>query len=136
MTAAELTPADRGVYDRVLAGDTVVVRLPGHYRPYPPLLAAFRAASRLTIVDRRSAWGNPWREGAHGGRDQVVAMHRTWLDSQPGWDDAYQLWNTERWASRAWVLSHVHELRGQALACHCAPRSCHGDTLARLAAGR
>jgi hypothetical protein len=31
------------------------------------------------------------------------------------------------------LLARVHELKGKRLACHCHPKRCHGDVLAKLA---
>lgn len=31
------------------------------------------------------------------------------------------------------LMSSIHELKGKRLGCWCAPRSCHGDILSRLA---
>ena len=67
-------------------------------------------------VDRQSRWGNPFVLGRDGTRDMVCDLFRlyaTWrLSIQPDW---------------------LEPLRGQDLACHCAPQRCHAETLIELA---
>ena len=66
-------------------------------------------------VGRPSAWGNPFRVGVDGARDEVVEKYRFWLRSQPD------------------LLLRLHELRGRDLVCWCAPLGCHADVLLELA---
>ena len=67
-------------------------------------------------VDRVSDWGNPFIMHQEQERDEVCGRYEQYaywrLSIQPDW----------------LVL-----LRGKVLACHCAPRRCHADTLLRLA---
>lgn len=67
-------------------------------------------------VDRQSPWGNPFVMGPDGDRDCVCDLfeqYAKWrLTVQPNWLD---------------------ELKGKHLACHCAPKRCHAETLIRLA---
>jgi len=63
----------------------------------------------------RSRWGNPFRIDGAVTRDEVVAAYERWLRHRPQ------------------LLQHLGELRGKVLVCYCAPSSCHGDVLARLA---
>ena len=73
----------------------------------------------------------------------------TWrIDRQSAWGNPYVLSNTRSAQARAaCLLSYVRELktcpniladagklRGEVLGCWCAPRLCHGDVLATLAA--
>ncbi len=67
------------------------------------------------LVDRTSKWGNPFRVGIHGTRQQCIAKHAAWIRSQPQ------------------LLAALPELRGKTLGCCCAPRPCHADTLLELA---
>ena len=79
-----------------------------------------------------SSWGNPFLAGKHGTNEEVTALYRQWLagrDDFPGYRDVWRL-KPER---RAWILAHVHTLRGKTLACSCKPDACHGDVLAELA---
>jgi hypothetical protein len=67
-------------------------------------------------VDRQSRWGNPFVMGADGDRDTVCDLfeqYAEWrLTVQPDWLD---------------------DLKDKDLACHCAPKRCHAETLIRLA---
>jgi hypothetical protein len=65
-------------------------------------------------IGRGSKWGNPYRIGQHGTRDQVIAMYRQYVTSSPA------------------LLRDLEELRGKRLACFCAPAACHGDVLVEL----
>jgi hypothetical protein len=90
-------------------------------------IAVVAAPSPTTVIHRRdmrpgdvfigrpSIWGNPFKIGRDGDRDQVIALYRRWIASQPA------------------LLARVPELHGKRLACFCAPRACHGDVLAELA---
>src|SRR5262245_13801425 len=66
----------------------------------------------------RSPWANPYSTPRHGDRATVIAKFEAWLRGQPA------------------LLARLPELRGKRLVCWCAPEQpCHGDVLARLAAG-
>lgn len=67
------------------------------------------------FIGRPSKWGNPYRIGPDGNREQVVARFRQWLIRKPT------------------LLRDLESLRGQVLGCRCAPELCHGDVLAELA---
>ena len=71
-------------------------------------------------IDRRTRFGNPYRIGRHGTREQVIALYRA------------ELWRRIR-ESRV-SLEELAALHGKTLACHCAPLPCHGEVLARAAA--
>lgn len=62
-----------------------------------------------------SPFANPYVIGVHGTREQVIALYRTWIQTQPH------------------LLAMLPELRGKRLGCWCAPMPCHGDVLAELA---
>ena len=70
------------------------------------------------IIDRTSKWGNPFRVGIDGTRDEVIAKHAEWIYTQPKLMAAIKT-----------------ELQGKRLACWCRPKkkSCHGDVLAWIA---
>jgi hypothetical protein len=113
-----LVAPDVALLDRLAAGETVVVRLPGIYRPYGPLLRHLADTGRLVRVGRDTVWGNPYRlrPGATAGeRAEVIDAYERDLLARPD------------------LLARLPELRGRALGCWCAPRACHGDVLARLA---
>jgi len=66
-------------------------------------------------IGRGSKWGNPFRIGRDGERVAVIAKYERWL------------------AEQHHLLRGLDELSGRDLVCFCAPRSCHGDLLLRLA---
>lgn len=67
----------------------------------------------------RGRWGNPFRIGPDGTREEVIALHRAWL-----WEEVK--------AERV-TLEELAALAGKVLGCWCAPRPCHGETLVRAA---
>lgn len=66
-------------------------------------------------IGRPSRWGNPFKIGRDGTREEVIAKYRAWVQSQPA------------------LMAALPELRGKVLGCWCKPEACHGDTLAELA---
>ena len=71
-------------------------------------------------IDRRTKWGNPFRIGRDGTREQVVARYRA------------DLWRRIRAGEVS--LEALAKLNGCWLACWCEPLPCHGHVLARAAA--
>ena len=89
----------------------------------PKLREAFgnaQAVGNTVLIDRRTRWGNPFRLGADGDREQVIARYRA------------DLWR--RIQAGEIALEELTELDGCWLACWCEPLPCHGDVLARAAA--
>ena len=66
-------------------------------------------------IGRGSKWGNPFRIGVHGNREEVCDRYIEWMSTQPH------------------LLQALKELKGKRLGCFCAPERCHGDFLAALA---
>lgn len=66
-------------------------------------------------IGRGSKWGNPFKIGPDGNREEVIEKY-----------EAYILANQE-------LLDSLDELRGKTLGCWCNPKPCHGDVLAELA---
>lgn len=66
-------------------------------------------------IGRGSKWGNPFKIGADGTREEVIAKYCEYIGGRPD------------------LLNSVHELRGKVIACWCSPQACHGDVLAELA---
>lgn len=66
------------------------------------------------LVARPSKWGNPFKLGKDGTREEVIAKYRQWLLNNPK------------------LLSQLDELRGKDLVCYCSPLSCHADVLLEL----
>lgn len=69
-------------------------------------------------IGRPSKWGNPFKIGIDGNRDQVIAKYRQWLTLHP----------------EIIALAKV-ELKDKILSCWCTPKFCHGDILAAIVNG-
>jgi hypothetical protein len=68
-------------------------------------------------VGRPSRWGNPFKIGAHGSREEVIRKYKTWL--------------TQVLVENPDFLA---PLRGKSLACFCKiTEPCHADILLELA---
>jgi hypothetical protein len=65
-------------------------------------------------IDRTTKWGNRYRIGPDGTREEVIAKHREWIRTQPH------------------LMAVLGELRGRDLLCWCSPLACHGDNLVEL----
>ena len=74
------------------------------------------APAGSVYIGRGSPWGNPFRIGKDGNRDEVCEKFERMLRSSP-----------------VLVRRIKQELSGKDLVCFCAPRRCHGDTLLRVA---
>lgn len=66
-------------------------------------------------IDRTTIWGNPFRIGRHGTREEVIEKYRFYV------------------RCNKFLLSQIHTLRGKRLGCWCKPLPCHGDILKELA---
>ena len=75
-------------------------------------LARTPVQDAAVLIDRRAAWGNPFRIGPGLDRAQAIARYRAGEVS----------------------LEQLAALHGRRLACWCAPLPCHGHVLARAAA--
>lgn len=73
---------------------------------------------RYILIDRTTKWGNPYRIGSNGTREEVVRKHRELIPQQPGFAAAIR-----------------RELAGKILVCHCKPLLCHGDNYAEAIEG-
>jgi Domain of unknown function (DUF4326) len=67
---------------------------------------------------KRSNWANSYRIDRDGDRAQVITKYRPWLLQQPE------------------LMAALPELRGNDLACWCAPKPCHADVLLELVNGK
>ena len=71
----------------------------------------------IVYVGRPTKWGNPYRIGEDGNREQVLEKYRVYLMANPGI-----------------VEGARNELRGKNLACWCKPgEDCHADILLEIA---
>jgi len=75
-----------------------------------------RISSRGVYIGRPSKWGNPFVIGPDGTREDVVKKFEEYLMLNPKLMEAAK-----------------QELKGKDLVCFCAPLSCHGDVLSRIA---
>jgi len=66
-------------------------------------------------IGRPSKWGNPFKVGKDGTRQQVIKKYQRYLMNNPT------------------LLAALPELKGKRLGCWCAPLLCHGDVLVKLA---
>jgi hypothetical protein len=66
-------------------------------------------------IGRGSKWGNPFKIGQHGTREEVIAKFCDYIATRPD------------------LLAAVGELKGKTLGCFCAPLACHDHVLAELA---
>ena len=62
-------------------------------------------------IGRPSRWGNPFKIGEHGTREQVCLLYYQWIFTQPH------------------LLSQLSQLKGKRLMCYCVPELCHGHML-------
>ena len=65
-------------------------------------------------IARPSKWGNPFKIGRDGDRNQVIELYRNWVVKQRD------------------LMSSLNELKGKCLGCFCKPKRCHGDILVRM----
>lgn len=78
-------------------------------RPHPP---------NAVLVDRTTDFGNPFKIGRDGSREEVI--------------DKYERWIFQIEQSRLRVRMQ-EELRGNDLLCWCAPQECHADIILKIA---
>ena len=76
--------------------------------------------NNTVLIDRRTIWGNRFRIGHAGTREEVIARYRA------------DLWRRIRTGEI--TLQELAEIDGMWLACWCDPAPCHGHVLARAAA--
>ena len=67
-------------------------------------------------IGRGSKWGNPFKIGRDGNREQVIEKYRDYILDGDG----------------KHLLSHLHELKNKTLGCWCKPKDCHGDVLKEM----
>lgn len=65
-------------------------------------------------IGRGSKWGNPFKIGIDGDREEVIEKYRKYI-----------LKNKK-------ILNDIEELRDKTLGCYCHPLPCHGDVLIEL----
>ena len=65
-------------------------------------------------IGRPSIYGNPFKIGKHGTREEVLEKYREYL------------------LSNLYLLEKIKELDGKVLGCWCKPLSCHGDIMMEI----
>ena len=70
--------------------------------------------SDVVYIGRPSKWGNPFKIGVDGTREEVVKKYEEYIRKTPA------------------LLESLSELVGKDLVCWCAPQLCHGDVLIKL----
>jgi hypothetical protein len=71
-------------------------------------------------IGRPGPFGNPFRIGPDGDREQVIAKYRTWFYNKLK-DEAFR--------------GSVEALKGKRLLCWCKPDACHGDVIVEYLEG-
>jgi hypothetical protein len=64
-------------------------------------------------IGRGSPWGNPFRIGKDGTREEVIEKYEQYLKVNKC------------------LLFALHTLKGKTLGCYCKPLPCHGDVLVK-----
>jgi hypothetical protein len=81
------------------------------------LIAWAKAEGLYVRIARPSIWGNLYKIGEHGTREEVIEKYWTWL------------WLPKQQRLR----ERLPELRGKVLGCWCYPEACHGNVLIEAA---
>lgn len=63
------------------------------------------------FIGRPSRWGNPFKIGVDGTREEVCAKYFVWLMNQPN------------------LIAQLPNLKGKRLMCYCVPELCHGHMI-------
>jgi len=74
------------------------------------------APADAVYIGRGSPWGNPFKIGQHGTRDEVIQQYYALV-----------------YSDRRNITRIKEELKGKHLVCFCAPLACHGDILLKIA---
>lgn len=69
-------------------------------------------------IGRGSVWGNPYKIGRDGTREECIEKYRTYL--------------INRFRIEPELKEQLMALDGKRLACYCKPEACHGDVLVEL----
>jgi len=79
-------------------------------------------------IDRRTRWGNKYKIGKDGTRDQVIERFRLSLNVESS--------GIVHEFRRACVYMSSEHLGVVRLGCHCAPEPCHGDVWIEILCAR
>ncbi len=81
-----------------------------------------KSISGVVQIGRPSIYGNPYKIGEAGTRDEVITAYKLHLAVLIDSDEAF--------------INALEELHGKRLGCFCHPEACHGDVLAELVRNR
>lgn len=91
--------------------------------------AIYIGRSRVANLDE--CYGNPFSHQLFTRADievptraMAVQAYENWLRGTE-WHDVLPL-------RRRWILSHIMDLQGKTLMCHCVPEPCHGEVLIKI----
>jgi len=65
-------------------------------------------------IGHPSIWGNPFKIGIDGNREEVIEQYENYIRNNP------------------YLMERLMELEGKTLGCWCKPKPCHGDVLVKL----
>lgn len=65
-------------------------------------------------IFRGTKWGNPFKEGIDGTREQVIEKYEEYIRSKPE------------------LIADLPKLKDETLGCFCKPKGCHGDVIIKL----
>ena len=82
---------------------------------FKSVIVVRRSEPHDVYIGRPSKWGNPFKIGRDGTREEVINKYRKYI------------------STREDLRLALSELWGKRLGCYCAPLPCHGDVLAELA---
>lgn len=118
ITNGEAEPLNDVAYPWADPGAPQVARHAVDPADVPTVVKGRTGAENEVYIGRPSKWGNPFKIGPDGTREEVIAKYEDYIRNNPE------------------LMDSLGELRGKTISCHCAPLPCHGDVLARLVAER
>ena len=77
--------------------------------------------SKVTPIDRRSIFGNPFKIGPGCTREQCIEKYRVWFQ--------------DKLCGELGSAAKVRTLKGKILGCWCTPLPCHGDIIIKYLKG-
>jgi hypothetical protein len=77
-------------------------------------ISNYNGSQDLIYIGRPGKWGNPFKIGRDGNREECIVKYKEYLELNPS------------------LFKEVKELKGMALACWCKPKACHGDVLVEI----
>ena len=76
------------------------------------------AAQDYVPIGRGTLWGNPYKIGRDGTREEVIEKYRVYI--------------VKRLLIEEGLVDELLKLDGEKLGCYCKPELCHGDVLVGL----